>query len=341
MVTVERTVTPKLEPQPVAASVDELLEGATLREHMGKSSDSLSGSTFERALIDGRPFVVKHMHVDDDWIARATGDLYCRPVIAWRSGLLHALPPSIDHCIVGAAGGLGRGGFGGALLLRDVAVDLLPEGDEVMTLEQHSQFVEHIADLHVEFWGWEDTIGLQSLAARLYELSPVTGDSEAARGGTDVVPQLLRPGWQRLLTDVPKSGRLAWDLLANPYPLIDAASCGPQTFIHGDLKAGNLGLTADGRTILLDWAVPGQAPGLLDLPWYLAVNCDRLPETKEVSIERYREALEARGIATSDWWDEQLGLSMIFGFMQMAWSKQGPELEWWDARVQEATCYLK
>ena len=40
---------------PVAASVAELLVGATDRRQMDKSADSLSGSPFERVRIDGEP----------------------------------------------------------------------------------------------------------------------------------------------------------------------------------------------------------------------------------------------------------------------------------------------
>jgi hypothetical protein len=325
----------------VAESVEELLSGATYRAPMNKTSDSLSGSTFEQVVIDGSQYVVKHLHVDDDWVARATGDLRCRPLLVWRAGILRQLPRSIDHCIAAVAGGLGRGGLGAALLLRDASVDLLAEGDESMTLQQHEQFVQHMADLHVAFWGWKDTIGLQPLGNRLFELSPFTSDVEADLGGCDVVPPLIRPGWERLLNDAPFSGQLVWDLLADSSPLLEPISRGPQTFIHGDLKAGNLGCTPDGRTVLLDWAVPGQAPGLLDLTWYLAVNCDRIPESKEQTIDRYREALEHRGVQTADWWDEQLALALIFGFVQMGWSKQGAELAWWDARVRDAASFLQ
>ena len=331
----------RMEPGLVMASLEDLLAGATLREPMDKNSDSLSGSTFERVVIDGSAYVVKYLHVDDDWVARATGDLRCRPLLAWRSGLLHTLPPTIDHCIVGVAGGLGRDGLGAALLLRDVGEHLLAEGAAPMAMGHHVQFVEHMTDLHVQFWGWQDTIGLQPLGNRLFELSPYTGDVEADLGSRDIVPPLIRPGWDRLLRDAPESGRLAWNLLTDAGPLLEPISQGPQTFIHGDLKAGNLGVAPDGRTILLDWAVPGQAPGLLDLAWYLSVNCDRLPESKEATIERYRETLENRGIATAAWWESQLGLALIFGFVQMGWSKQGEELGWWDTHVQEAARFLQ
>ena len=332
---------PVLVPRPVAKSVEELIDGASLREPMEKTADSLSGSTFERVVIDGEPYVLKHLHIYDDWIARATGDLLCRPMLVWRSGILGALPPTIDHAVVGVAAGLGRDGLGAALLLRDVGDALVPEGHEPISLEQHGRFMEHMADLHAAFWGWSDSIGLMPQSHRVYELSPCTGDIEAELGNDDAVPLMLRPGWERLRVEAPRAGELAWQLLADPGPLLDALERGPSTLVHGDWKAGNLGSDADGRTVLLDWAVPGAAPGPIDLAWYLAVNCDRLPETKEATIERYRNELTGRGIDTEPWWDEQLGLALVVAFIQLGWSKSGAELDWWADGVGRATRYLR
>jgi hypothetical protein len=325
----------------VYGSIEELVVGATLREPMDKTADSKSGSTFERVVIDGNPYVLKHLHVDHDWLARATGDLACRPLIVWRTGLLDALPPSIDHAIVGVAGGLGRNGLGAALLLRDVSAHLVPEGSDTLSLEQHARFVEHLADLHAAFWGWTDDIGLQPMSHRLYELSPTTTDVEAELGSTDAVPPLLRPNWERLREDVPDAGRLAWSLFEDPTPLLTGLARGPQTLVHGDTKAGNLGSTPDGRTILLDWAVPGQAPGPVELSWYLAINCDRLPEPKDEVLARYRSALQSRGVDTDDWWDEQVALAHVVAFVQLGWNKSGAELQWWADRAVAAETYLR
>ena len=61
----------------------------------------------------------------------------------------------------------------------------------------------------------------------------------------------------------------------------------------------------------------------MDLAWYLAVNCDRLPETKEDAIGAYRAALESAGIETGSWWDEQLAAALAGAFLQLGWSKTG------------------
>jgi len=54
--------------RPVAASVEELLAGATSRIPM-TAPDAKSGATFERVEIDGVRYVVKHVGWELDWIA--------------------------------------------------------------------------------------------------------------------------------------------------------------------------------------------------------------------------------------------------------------------------------
>jgi len=105
--------------------------------------------------------------------------------------------------------------------------------------------------------------------------------------------------------------------------------------VHGDWKYGNLGSLTDGRTVLVDWAWPGRAAPTVDLAWYLAVNCDRLPESKEDAIAQYRDGLTRRGVSTQDWWDRQLDLALLGAFVQLGWSKAADpaELGWWVRRV--------
>src|SRR5437763_2488486 len=129
---------------PATTSLEVLLADATERVAM-KTADSKSGALFERVVIDGEAFVVKHLHADDDWIQRLTGDLGCRPAMLWRAGILDDLPACLDHAIVGVATGLGRNGWGAALLMRDVGEWLVPEGDDAVSLEQERRFLDHMA----------------------------------------------------------------------------------------------------------------------------------------------------------------------------------------------------
>ena len=52
-----------LRQRPVAASVDELIAGATRRDAF-LSSDSKSGSELERIVIDEESYVLKHVHAN-------------------------------------------------------------------------------------------------------------------------------------------------------------------------------------------------------------------------------------------------------------------------------------
>ena len=111
----------------------------------------------------------------------------------------------------------------------------------------------------------------------------------------------------------------------------------------GDWKLGNVGRRADGRTILLDWAYPGEAPPCWDLTWYLALNRARLPESKEATIARYRDRLEHHGVDTADWWERQLGLSLLGMAAVIAWEKavgDQAELEWWEQAAVDGARWL-
>jgi hypothetical protein len=277
--------------------------------------------------------VLKVLHVDDDWIARSLGDLACWPSLLWTSGLLDAVPVGIDHTVVGAACHLGRNGWGGALLMRDVGPSLVPEGDAPVGLDQHAGFLDSLAELSAHFWGWQDDLGLLPASIRWSFFGPGMLEVEAARGWSHPVPRLADEGWRRFETRAPAT---TVDLIAGlrrePWVLSDALAATPWTLLHGDWKMGNLGAHPDGRTILLDWAYPGEGPACHDLAWYLALNRARLPESKEAAIGRFRAALEGHGVATEGWWDRQLGLCLLGALVQFGWEKalgDDAELAWW------------
>ena len=329
--------------RPVASTVAELLVGAGSPQPM-EAADSKSGARFERVLIEGRPHVVKYLHVDDDWIMRSSGDLGGRPLLVWRSGLLDQLPGCIDHAVVGAAAGLGRSGWGVALLMRDVSPWLVPPGDDPVPLDQHLAFMEHMAALHAEFWGWTDTLGLLPGYHRYIEFNPASMAMELARPRPDAVPPLIVEGWRRFPALAGRIGPGVLDLVRDPSPLVEAMAAGPQTLLHGDWKMGNLGTGPDGRTVLLDWAMPGQGSPLADLAWYLAINSARLPHGKEDAIDAYRRALGGHAITTDGWWQRAVDLALLGSLVNFGWEKAlggpGPELGWWLDRGREGLRWL-
>ena len=324
----------------VADTVTDLL-GAEVQGEPLSGSDGKTGARLERVVVDGESYVLKHLHPADDWGMRATGDLGFRSVTVWRNGWLDGLPAGIDHATVGAAWEDRPDGRGVVLVMRDVGPWLVPEGDDEIPAAQHLAFVDHLAQLHTTFWGRADTIGLLPLSIRLVFFGPRLGDVERARGGSDLVPtQLVPQGWARFAERAPRVAAAVLALHDDPSPLVSALLSTPQTLIHGDPKAGNLGSHPDGRSILLDWAVPGIAPPCLDIAWYVCLNRARLPQSKTETLEVYRGALERHGVVTAPWWERQRDLSLLGTLMLFGWEKAlgdgedaDDELAWWQDRA--------
>lgn len=321
-----------LTPRVVVGSLEELLADASERSPF-LTSDSKSGNSFERVVINGEAHVVKYVHVDDDFTIRALGDLGPSALRVWSSGLIDLSPAHIDHAVVAAAGGLGRNGWGAAILMRDVGSELVPPGDDRITLQQHHSLLDHCAALSASAWGWHDDIGLTPYAARFQFFGPGMIEAERDLGFPTPVPRIAATGWERFADRAPAVVRRAIDELRHDVdPLVDALRSTPSTFLHGDWKLGNLGAAADGRTILLDWSYPGEGPACHELGWYLALNAARLPESKEATIESFRASLEHHGVDTATWWDRQLGLSLLAALVQFGWEKafgDEDELRWW------------
>jgi hypothetical protein len=304
-------------------------------------ADGKSGALLERVVIDGARFVLKHIDAHDDWIMRQTGDLVGFPIALWEAGIVDLAPSCIDHTYVGAA----REGRAGAILMRDVGSVLVAANDQPLPLEQHLRFLEHMAMFHATCWGWEDSVGLLPLANRYCWLSPTALACERALGSPNQVPVIAEQGWARLPHVAPRLAATLDPLLRGPWPLVEALAHEPQTFLAGDWKLANLGSHPDGRTVLLDWALPGAGPPTVELAHYLALNGGRLPAgtTKSDTIAAYRAALERTGIDTAPWFDRQLDLALLGVMVQLGWEKalgDPNELAWWDERALAGSARL-
>jgi hypothetical protein len=339
----EVRTTPTLTPRAVASSLDELLEGATHREPYFVS-DSKSGSPFERVVIDGESYIVKHIHIDKDWTMRFNGDVGCKPAQVWQAGLMDVLPERIDHAVVGVAAGLGRNGWGAALLMRDMGTSMVPPGDTAISLDQHLSFLDDLAALSARMWGWSDDIGLVPMSSRLTWFGHASLAVEEGRGWPEPVPVIARDGWERFGRRAPRRVFEVIDALRrDPSPLVERVCETPLTFVHGDWKLGNLGTSPEGRTVLIDWTYPGEGPCCGDLAWYVSVNRVRMPQSKEEAIDFYRRALERHGIDTAPWFDRQLALMLLGGLLLFGWEKalgDDAELGWWCDRALEGAALL-
>jgi hypothetical protein len=228
--------------------------------------------------------------------------------------------------------------------MHDVARWLVPATDAPMTLAQHLRFLSHMAALHAAFWDCGAECDVVPAMHRYLELSPWTARAEAAVGSAHLVPKLVARGWPLLAQVAPAAAVVVTPLAENPGPLVDALAATPQTFVHSNWKLDNLGTDDEGRTVVLDWEQPGRGAPLSDLAWYLAINCRRLPQSKEAAVETYRDALEGYGIDTTPWWDRQLALCLLGALVMFGWEKAlggyDEELAWWESKAVRAAPLL-
>jgi hypothetical protein len=319
--------------------VAELIAGATSRTSLTEGAGK-SGARLERLVIGGQPYVLKHLDLAQDWTMRASGCLRGAPLVAWERGLLGRLPVCFNQPIVGVVPVAG----GCAVLMRDVTPWLVPVNDEPIGLEQHLRFLAHMAALHAAFWACGSECEVVPVMHRYLELSPWLAEAEAAVGSAHLVPRLVGEGWPRLAEVAPAAAAVVTPLARDPGPLVAALADTPQTFVHSNWKLDNLGTDETGRTVLLDWEQPGRGAALSDLAWYLAINCRRLPQSKEAAMAAYRQALESYGISTEPWWDRQLALCLLGALVQFGWEKAlggyDEELAWWEAEAIRAAPLL-
>jgi hypothetical protein len=329
-----------------AADLAELLARATERVPLDDAPGK-SGAEMERLVIDGQPYVLKRLDLARDWTLRASGCLHGPPLVLWQRGVLGRLPGCINQPIVAVArhAPAGTRPSGGCLLLmRDVSPWLVPATDAAVPESQHTRFLRHMAQLHAAFWDCGQECDVVPAMHRYLELSPWMAKAELAIGSEHLVPGLVAKGWPLLAKVAPAAAAVVTPLAHDPGPLVAALDATPRTLVHSNWKLDNLGTDESGRTVLLDWEQPGRGAALSDLAWYLAINCRRLPQSKEASIESYREFLEAQGIDTGPWWERQLALCLLGALVQFGWEKAlggyDEELAWWEAKAVKAAPLL-
>ena len=353
----------------VAPSLDALLAPATFAALEGRAvtavrmspfatADSASGSAFLRVETEGAPgtpggrYLVKRIGRDRDWLMRATSDPG-REALLWRDGVFDRLPPEAGATILAAARD-DPNGEGWALLLRDVALALLPSRFEDISPADNAHMLDGIAALHATFFADAATLALPYLCdpARYYTaLAPRTGRHEL--GATPVAERILR-GWELLPSLVPPDvASTVAALHDDPHPLVAALARYPHTLVHGDLRRANLALERQPqpKTLLLDWQLTHAGPPAADLAWFLADPL-RQPVSKEETIAVYHDRLAQRlGPHYDDaWWEPTLALALLGGLLRFGWllalfasehtdtalqAHYRTELPWWAERVQQ------
>jgi len=316
----------------IAESRAELIAGASDSVPV-RTADAKSGARFERLTLGGVPHFVKTLSAADDWIMRVTGNTTYWEFRVWQAGVYAACPPVIDHTIVGMAlEGTGPTAVL-SILMTDCGTDLVPPGNAPVPTDHHRSFLDHMARMHAHFLGWRDDLGLHDPALRFQFFAPENIAAELQASEVPLPIAIADRGWGVLRERAPRLHEVVRSVHYDPAALATALQTTPQTFVAGDWKFGNLGRRRDGRTILLDWAYPGEAAPCWDLTWYLAINAARLPESKERAIDFYHGRLKHHAVDTSGWWEKQLGLSLLGMSAVFAWEKavgDDTELAWWE-----------
>ena len=322
----------------MSRSAAELLARASSRERV-VPADARSGAVFERIVVGSDCYFVKQLSFGSDWVMRVTGDDVGRQYLVWQAGIMDRSPDCIDHAVVAMDLADACDAAVLTIVMRDIGRFLVRPGDAIVPAGQHAGFIAHMAALSSAFWGWDDHIGLTTMAQRLQMFSPDTIAGELTAAEVPAAIAAAGAGWGALPGRSPMLARLARLVHDRPEVITGPLSRTPRTFLAVDWKMGNLGTHPDGRTILLDWAFPGAGPACWDLCWYLALNRARLPEPKDAVISRFRAALEDRGIGTGSWWQQQLDLCLIGVMATFGWEKalgDPAELSWWEEAAAAA-----
>jgi hypothetical protein len=225
------------------------------------------------------------------------------------------------------------------------------------------RFLDVMAAMHATFWErpelTDPVLGLCTTTDTYTMFSARTGHREAGCGAE--VPQRILEGWEMVDEILPPDvTQVLHQLSADPGPLCDALGRYPQTLVHGDWRHANQGLLPGPppQVVILDWQLATVAPPAVELGRYLGTNAPLLPVTKEAALDYYCQRLAQRlgRRFDPDWWQPQLELGLLGGFVQDAWAMVlkathwhvgaahrqlwRDDLKWWSKQVRSGLKWL-
>ena len=273
---------------------------------------------------------------------RASGCLRGAPLVLWERGILARLPGCLNQPIVAAA----PERRGCALLMHDVGRCWLGARHRRADPAGPAHTVPGaLAVLHAAFWA----AGRSSTSSRR-----CTATWSSRRGWRRRRPPRcsLRTwcrGWS------PRAGRCS---SRSPRPRPRSSPRWPATRVRCSRRwprrrrrsctatsssTTSAPTTRGARCCSTGSQTERGARRCSDLAWYLAINCRRLPQSKEASIAAYREALELRH-RHGPWWDRQLALCLLGALVLFGWEKAlggyDEELAWWETKSLAAAALL-
>jgi Ser/Thr protein kinase RdoA (MazF antagonist) len=226
------------------------------------------------------------------------------------------------------------------IVMRDLG-DRVLSWEDRLSAEQTRWVMGRVAALHRAF--------LAEPPRAVAPLEPVLDQFAPHRIGALVdtdnpLPGLAQRGWALFDDLVPRDvADLVLGVLAdvNPYAaaLLDA---GPSTLVHGDLATVNMAFEGD-DLVLLDWAMPVVAPGVLDVARFVAGCSSVVGLSREETIAAYREA------AGPAYDETAMRLALLLGLVWLGWNKaldavehpdpetrarERDDLDWWVAQAR-------
>jgi hypothetical protein len=304
----------------------------------------------------GPRLVLKLVSQAWDWLMRTTEDTRCRSVTLWQYGILEQLPPEVAHGVIACA----HNGDGWGILLEYVGDMMVPF--DPFTQAENQFFLNAMASFHARFWQQESIknpeLGLCQLRHTYQLFAPRVALPEIE--GDNNIPRRVIEGWELAHQELPVEVMTILDpLLDDPSPLVRALERYPYTLIHGDWRHANQAC-APGvpQLFMLDWQLAVVGPPAVEIGRYLITNSPLLPGSKEDTIEKYRQMLAAKlGERYADeWWQPQLALGLLGGFLQDGWSvvlkattwhvgekhraHWQADLPWWSERVRAGAQWL-
>jgi hypothetical protein len=299
------------------------LDAAVERVAIGEVGKS--GAVVERLLMpDGTRFVVKRVSPSNDVFMRLMGFTTYPELTLWSTGVLDQLPAPAGHAVVDGW----MDGHDTVLVMRDVGNTVLTWDDRLSHADCR-KVLGAVAGVHRYFLG-RAPAGLAPLAELVsvfapHRVAPLAAEDELAR--------LCLHGWDlfRDLVDAEVADPVL-AMLADPGPLVAALESRPTTLVHGDLATVNLALAPDTVT-LLDWAMPAQAPGAVDIARFIAGCASVVDASREEMLADYRE------LAGPAYDDHALRLALLSALGWLGWNKALDAMEHPDPakRQQEAT----
>ena len=311
-------------------SVADIIESAVLREPLTDPvAPGYSGAVLERLqLADGSTVILKSSTPANDLAMAATADPG-RAFLFALDGVYDRLPASIDPTVIA----VDRDEAAWRMVMADVAGHLVPEGQRI-SRDDSRRVLAAMRDLHSAF--------VDSLPGELCPLEThlalfSTASMEPFMGGANPLPSYAVEAWPRFDEAAPPRVREAVQSIHTaPAHLAADLTQHERTMTHADLSLANLGL-ADGRVIMLDFAMACEAPGDFDFAIYLIQNDWLIEATNDEIVSDWAE-LAGR---TAD--DRTVRLALLAAFAEYAcWKAPDPSdpsdysatFDWWVERTE-------